>query len=421
LGGQCSFDGIYSDIVSTLHIFLYSMTSSIIITICTLLLLAYVFDISSKLTKIPSVILLLILGWVVKQVSGFLGLHIPDLTPLLPVFGTIGLILIVLEGTLELELNKSKLPLIKMSFLVAILPMIIFSLLLAWVFNYFGNVPFKSGLVNAIPFAVISSAVAIPSVRNLDAGHKEFIVYESSLSDIFGVLFFNFIAVREALTAASFGQFALEMLIVIVLSFVLVLGLSFLLSRIKYHITFTPIMLLVILIYFVSKEFHLPGLIFILVFGLFLGNLDEMKQFKWLEVFRPRKLDKEVRKFKAITVEATFFIRALFFLMFGFLMDVHELLNLETLPWAGGIVAAILILRLAVLKISKMSLDPLLYIAPRGLITILLFLAIIPEQMVPMVNKSLIIQTIVLSVIVMMIGIMTSKSEAQPDTEKTTH
>ena len=41
-------------------------TTTIIIIICTLLLLAYVFDISSTLTKVPSVILLLLLGWMVR-------------------------------------------------------------------------------------------------------------------------------------------------------------------------------------------------------------------------------------------------------------------------------------------------------------------------------------------------------------------
>jgi hypothetical protein len=35
-------------------------------------------------------------------------INLPDLTATLPVLGTIGLILIVLEGSLELELNRSK-------------------------------------------------------------------------------------------------------------------------------------------------------------------------------------------------------------------------------------------------------------------------------------------------------------------------
>ncbi|MBX7110138.1 MAG: cation:proton antiporter [Chitinophagales bacterium] len=385
------------------------MTTTIIITICVLLLLAYVFDISSALTKIPSVILLLLLGWAVKQTVDLFNIHIPDLNPLLPILGTIGLILIVLEGSLELELNKSKLSVIKKSLLNALIPMFVLAFIFAFAFHYLGHVSYKMALVNAIPFCVISSAIAIPSVRNLSAFNKEFIIYESSLSDIFGVLFFNFIALNQIINAQSFGNFALQFLLIIVISFVAVLGLSFLLSRIKHHITFTPIILIVILIYAVSKVYHLPGLIFILIFGLFLGNLDELKRFNWIEKLRPEKLDKEVKKFKEITTEATFLIRSLFFLLFGFLMEAKEILNPETIPWAAGIVLSIILVRWIALKFSKLPSSPLLFVAPRGLISILLFLAILPEQSISIANKSLIIQAIILSVLVMMLGLMTTK------------
>lgn len=384
------------------------MTTTII-TICLLLLLAYIFDISSALTKIPSVILLLLLGWLVKQTVELFSIHIPDLNPLLPILGTIGLILIVLEGSLELELNKSKLAVIKKSSLNALIPMFALAFLFAFAFQFISQASYKIALVNAIPFCVISSAIAIPSVRNLSEFNKEFIIYESSLSDIFGVLFFNFIALNEIINTQSFGNFSLQLLLIIVISFIAVLGLSFLLSRIKHHITFTPIILIVILIYAVSKVYHLPGLIFILVFGLFLGNLDELKRFNWIEKLRPEKLDKEVKKFKEITTEATFLIRALFFLLFGFLMEAKEILNPETIPWATGIVLSIILVRWIALKFSKLPSSPLLFVAPRGLITILLFLAILPEQSISIVNKSLIIQSIILSVLVMMLGLMTAK------------
>jgi potassium/hydrogen antiporter len=382
------------------------MNTSIIITVCLLLLLAYLFDISSKHTKIPSVILLLLLGWAAKQGADLLHFNVPSLAPLLPIFGTIGLILIVLEGSLELHLDRSKVPMIKKSFVIVLTSMLVMALVMAAGLQYVSNISLKTALVNAIPFCVISSAVAIPSVRHLSSSNKEFVIYESSLSDIMGVLFFNFIAFNRTIDAQTFGHFGLQLLLVIVLSFIGVLGLSFLLSRIRYHITFTPIILFVILIYCVSKEYHLPGLIFIFVFGLFLGNLDGMKGSKWIDKLHPRKLGKEVAKFKHVTQEATFFIRALFFIMFGFLMEAKELLNLDTLPMAIAIVLLIIIVRWVVLKAFRFSLDPLLFIAPRGLITILLFMTILPENSMTMINKSLIIQSIVLSVLVMMFGLV---------------
>src|SRR3954453_8110474 len=103
------------------------MTIPLIIAVCVLLIFAYIFDISSSKTKIPSVILLFVLGWTVKQVATFSEISVPDLTPILPILGTIGLILIVLEGALELELNKSKFPFIGRTSLIAFLPMLLLS------------------------------------------------------------------------------------------------------------------------------------------------------------------------------------------------------------------------------------------------------------------------------------------------------
>ena len=85
------------------------MTPTIIITFCILLLIAYVFNLTSGFTKIPSVILLLLLGWIIQQGADFLDLKLPNFDPILPVLATMGLVLIVLEGALELDLNKSKL------------------------------------------------------------------------------------------------------------------------------------------------------------------------------------------------------------------------------------------------------------------------------------------------------------------------
>jgi hypothetical protein len=382
------------------------MEISILILISFLLILAYIFDISSAFTRVPSVILLLLLGWGVRQAAVNLAITVPDLAFLLPILGTIGLILIVLEGALELEINRSKISIINKAFLLALVPMVIVALIIATVINYYELADFKTSLLNAIPFCVISSAVAIPSVRSLHKRTKELVVYESSFSDIIGVLFFNFIALNQVIDSETFLGFGYQLLMIVGVSFISILLLSFLLSRNSHHVTYAPIILLVILIYALSKQFHLPGLIFILVFGLFLGNLEELRHFKWFEVFKPAKFEKEVEKFKDITAEVTFLVRALFFILFGYLMETEELLNLETLPWATGIVSLIILIRWFILKVFYLPVKDLLFIAPRGLITILLFLSIVPDQGIPFINKSIVIQTIVLSVIIMMTGLM---------------
>lgn len=389
------------------------MTTSIIITLCVLILLAYLFDISSAKTRIPTVILLLLLGWILKQLTIFFSISVPDLSSLLPLLGTVGLILIVLEGSLELELNKSKLPLVKKAAVVSFFPLIVSALLMAWLFSYFGGYSYKQSLINVLPFAIISSAIAIPSARNLDSYNREFITYESSLSDIIGVIIFNFVALNAVIDATAFMHFGWQLLLVLIVSFLASVGLSYLLGRIKHHIKFIPIMVMVILIYIVSKHYHLPSLLFILLFGVFLGNLDELKQNKWIAKLKPDDLNKEVHKFKEIATEAAFVIRTFFFLVFGYLIETAELLNTDTLIWAGVVVAIIFITRVIQLKVSGLALFPLVFVAPRGLISILLFLSISQTDKIDMVNNSLIIQVIILTALVMMIGMMGVKKNKE--------
>ena len=385
------------------------MTIQLIITISILLLLAYVFDITASKTKIPSVILLLLLGFGAKLVTESLNISIPNLNPILPILGTIGLILIVLEGSLELEINKSKLPLILKSSIVALIPLLVISFGIAYYLNHFEHLPLKLALASAIPIGIISSAIAIPSAKNLLNNEKEFITYESSLSDIFGVIFFNFITLNDNIGSKTFGDFSLELLSMLGLSFVATLLLAGFLNKIQHHIKFVPMIILVLLIYGIAKLFHLPALIFILIFGLFIGNIDELRHYKFIQKFHPVNFTKDVHKFREITTELAFLIRALFFMLFGFLMDLGDVLNSETILFALCITLGIFIVRFIILKIFKLQTNPLVFIAPRGLITILLFLSIPISQQIEQIDKSLIIQVIILSALIMMIGLMRYK------------
>ena len=169
-------------------------------------------------------------------------------------------------------------------------------------------------------------------------------------------------------------------------------------------------------IYAIAKLYHLPSLIFILILGLFLGNLDELKRFNWVNKLRPDELNTEVHKFKDLITEATFLVRTVFFLLFGYLIETSEVLNTGTLLWAIGILSAALLIRALQFRLSGLRLFPMLFIIPRGLINVLLFLSIVPMQQIPLVNKSLVLQLVLLSTFTMMLGLMFSKKEEEPTT-----
>ena len=377
-----------------------------VIILCFLLLVAYVFDLTSAKTRIPTVIFLLLMGWVVRNVVMMFQMNVADFSQILPVVGTIGLILIVLEGSLELKLERSKLPLIKSSVLGAIIPMFVLSFLLAFFFSYYTGAGLRTCLVNAIPFCVISSAIAIPSVHNSSEITREFVIYESSFSDIIGILFFNFLLYNDVIDGFAFAEFGGELMIMLLVSLIATFTLAFLISKIEHRVKFVPVILLVILIYAIAKQYHLPALIFILMFGLTVSNIELFSNYKLVQKVKPKYLRLEITKLNKLIAEGAFLIRSLFFLVFGFLIETQQLLNSETFTWALIILLFIVAIRFIQLKISRLPIVPLLFILPRGLITILLFLSIAPESQISMVNKSLVIQVVILSALIMMTGLI---------------
>ena len=84
-------------------------TLSILIVLPLLIIFSYVFDIIARKTKFPAVILLMFTGISVRLAATIYGIDDFDfLDGLIPVLGTIGLILIVLEGALELNITYLK-------------------------------------------------------------------------------------------------------------------------------------------------------------------------------------------------------------------------------------------------------------------------------------------------------------------------
>lgn len=388
------------------------MSVQLIIILCVLLLLAYFFDISATKTKIPSVVLFLLLGWGVRQGFALFDFHIPNLMPILPVLGTIGLVLIVLEGSMDLELDRSKLPVVGTSLSIAALSLFVVSGLLGWLFYAVdGTISFKDAITNAIPFAIISSAIAIPSSRLFSAKNREFVTYESSFSDILGVILFNFFAFNQVINLKAVGHSLLEFLLIIPITIAATAGLIFLLSHIKHHVKFVPIILMVVLIYAITEIWHMPALLFIIMFGLLIGNIHVLSHQKMLIKFHPDVLREESQRFHELITEFTFLVRASFFLLFGFLLETSELLNAQTVPWAILITATVFLIRYLLLSIYKQPVRWLWFVAPRGLITILLFLSISEGQASYLVNKSLVVQVIILSALIMMMGSIFTKEK----------
>ena len=145
-----------------------------------IIIISYLFNLVAKRFSIPSVLLLIFLGLGLKGLISATGLNTPELTPILEVLGIIGLIMIVLEASLDLKLAGEKRKLISMAFFTALVNLFLSAILIAVIMMVYIKVDLTTGLLYAVPFSIMSSAIIIPSVSVLSGDKKEFMIYEST-------------------------------------------------------------------------------------------------------------------------------------------------------------------------------------------------------------------------------------------------
>lgn len=103
-------------------------TYALLLAVCGLVILSYFFSILNRMTRVPSVLLLLGTGILLRYLSDLIGFSFIIPQVIVEFLGTIGLIMIVLEAGLDLEITRERLPLIRRSFLSALVIFLVSSL-----------------------------------------------------------------------------------------------------------------------------------------------------------------------------------------------------------------------------------------------------------------------------------------------------
>lgn len=390
-------------------------TYHILIALSIITIVSYLFNIVSERSKIPSVILLIGCGIMLQYLSEYYDRRVLVPRTLLELLGVVGLIMIVLEGALDLKITRDKKKLITQSFLAAASVLLITSIAIADILYFALDIPFLKALPYAVSMGVISSAIAIPSVNKFDNSKKEFIIYESTFSDILGIMLFNYVISDRLFSLATGGLFVWNLVLIVVISILCTLLLMLLFRYLKGHIKVFLILSILILVYSLSKQMHLPSLFFILVFGLVLNNAEPYLKGKVKQYLHPEKLLSVNSELKIMTAELAFLIRTFFFLLFGYSIDVSLIFSSTVLLTGTAIMMVILTIRYVFLRyISQTNIFPELFIAPRGLITVILFYSIPPSMISQQFNEGVLSFVIVASGLIMMFGILFTKKKIDP-------
>jgi Kef-type K+ transport system membrane component KefB len=385
---------------------------SILITLSVLVVLSYIFNYLASKLKIPSVLLLIGAGIGLKFAAENFNLNLPPTQTLLEILGITGLIFIVLEASLDLSIERKKLPLIGRAFVSALALLGFTSGLIALIFSVYYGTSFQQALVHAIPLSVISSAIAIPSVSTMTEDKKEFVIYESTFSDILGIIAFNYFIVPHESGINSIFHFGWDIFLILLISLASTTFLIFLLNHATTHIRFFLTFAIIILTYSLAKFLHLPSLILVLCFGLVLNNFRSFDYPFVHKVLSFDRLHDVTRELKLMTAETAFIIRTFFFLLFGYSINLALLATQEVLLMGLAIIGITLVLRFLFLRFFlKIKSAPLTLIAPRGLITILLFYSIPETQRIENLSEGVLFVVIVSTGLMMTLGLLLNKQD----------
>lgn len=394
----------------------------LIIALAGVIILSFFFNIIAKRTNIPSVLMLIGLGMGIKAVMNHYQILNRDLKldTILEVLGNVGLVMIVLEAALDLKLEREKLGTIFRSLVIALLGIGGSMFALAAFFMYiFPSTDLYTAIMYAIPLSIMSSAIIIPSVGRLTGEKKEFMVYESTFSDILGIMVFYFMIGADGGAGGSIAwQVILNLLVTITLSVILAYVMVYMFQHLRMQVKLFLIIGILLLLFAIGKYFHLSSLLLILAFGLVLNNTDVFFQGKLAKLFDKEKVAPILRDFHSLTLESAFLVRTFFFVIFGLSITVTSLYNFEVAVNSLAIVAVLYTVRYLTLRfIARKHLFPELFIAPRGLITVLLYFTLIKDDSLTIhqFDTGLLLYPILITSIIMMIALISYKGEKVKD------
>ena len=150
----------------------------------------------------------------------------------------------------------------------------------------------------------------------------------------------------------------------------------FFINRLEGHVRFLPLIAGIVFLYGAGKALHLSPLVLVLGCGLLLNNPHLGRWSPRLSAVRGEDYDQTLKEFKGLVAELTFAAKSFFFLLLGYWTDLDTMRTMHAWVIAIAVFGVVYVSRFAILRLLRQPYArALTWIAPRGLITVLLFLA----------------------------------------------
>jgi Na+:H+ antiporter len=342
-----------------------------------LLVLAVAANRLSKLTRVPDIIVLLMIGI-------FLGPILHWVNPaqfesVIRILGTLALILILFEGGLELRLRQA-LRYFPAGLLLVVLSFGLSLALVAVVGRYLLHLDWTDCLLLGAALGCTSGTIVIPALQQIATPDavKITLTIESSLGEVIAVLLVGSLLKSNeqgSLIGGLASDFSRHIAVSLLVGFII----GAVWSRLWPKLAGTPnsniLNLGVVLgVYAVGDSLHGSGLLAVLIFGVTLANLP-----------RTPHMTRQGARLLAFHAEFSFLVRSFFFVLLGIVAQFVS--RQYIIPILGILVALVLARYVAMMgsrwivkDVSKEETELLFWMLPRGLVTAVLALGIVEAR-----------------------------------------
>jgi cell volume regulation protein A len=386
-----------------------------------LLMLAFLANRVFRVTRVPDVLVLMALGLVLGPVLGLVKpSHLASTTNVL---GTLAIILVLFEGGLELDLQRT-LRHFAGSLVLAVLAYG-FSIALVGLIVHKGlGMPLTTALAVGAVLGCTSSTVVLPVLQQLGAREpvKVTLMLEASWGDVLAVLTVGLLLGVGSQGGAVARHLLLGVLTQVGVAVVFAVTSGILWSRLLPVLSdarFWQVMTfsIVLVLYGGTEALGASGLIAVLTFGLTLANFPGVDP-------RFRALEKDSMSFQSqesllsFHSELAFLVRSFFFVLIGAIADLGSFRGHTLL--IAGMLGALFVARWLALQFSRLAFQDItakerelmLWVMPRGLITVVLALQVTAARAEASFLSALAFAVILVTNIMVVVGSLRASRDA---------
>jgi NhaP-type Na+/H+ or K+/H+ antiporter len=184
-------------------------------------------------------------------------------------------------------------------------------------------------------------------------------------------------------------------------------------QKIKSNVKLFLLIAVLLLLYALGKKMHLSSLIIILIFGLVIANMKLFFKGKLSRLLDYAKAHQIYHELHTITAETAFVVRTLFFVIFGLTITITSLFDLQVALISCLLIGSIYGIRIVLLLIFEgKDIIPQVFIAPRGLITVLLFYGIPKEAQIDSFEPGILLFVIIGTSLIMTFAMIYEKKRS---------